>query len=89
MVWKMKFTNRLLQLPHSHSFFLFGARNTGKSTLLKHTFDAKKTFWIDLLDPDLEDQYARDPNTLKYEVMALPDDVRYIIIDEVNNIIYL
>ncbi len=57
----MKFTNRLLQLPLSQSFFLFGARNTGKSTLLKHIFGAKGALWIDLLDPDQEDRYAREP----------------------------
>ena len=32
----MLFTPRLLKLPISRSFFLFGARNTGKSTLLRH-----------------------------------------------------
>ncbi len=54
----MKFTNRFLKLPSSRSFFLFGARNTGKSTLLKHIFETKGEFWIDLLDPNLEDRYS-------------------------------
>ncbi len=29
---------RLLSLPKDHSFFLFGARNTGKSTLIKEVY---------------------------------------------------
>jgi len=82
----MKFTNRILKLPQSRSFFLFGARNTGKSTLLKHVFGTKEAFWVDLLDPDLEERYARDPNSFKYEVMALKDAVPYVIIDEIQKL---
>lgn len=82
----MKFTDRLLKLPQSRSFFLFGARNTGKSTLLKHIFGTKGAFWIDLLDPNLEERYARDPNSFKYEVMALTDEVPYVIIDEIQKL---
>lgn len=82
----MEFTKRLLKLPTANSFFLFGARNTGKSTLLKHTFGTKKTLWIDLLDPDQEERYSRDPNNLKYEVNALNDTVPYVIIDEIQKL---
>lgn len=82
----MKFINRLLTLPQSRSFFLFGARNTGKSTLLKHTFGTKEAFWVDLLDPGLEERYARDPNSFKYEVAALDDAVPYVIIDEIQKL---
>lgn len=76
---------RILRLPHTQSFFLFGARNTGKSTLLKHVF-AENCFWIDLLDPVIEEQYARDPNKLKAQVLALPEEVTHIVIDEVQKI---
>lgn len=82
----MRFINRLLKLPQSRSFFLFGARNTGKSTLLKHTFGTKEAFWVDLLDPGLEERYARDPNSFKYEVAALDDAVPYVIIDEIQKL---
>ncbi len=44
-VWsKMKFIERLLQYPYPGAFFLFGARNTGKSTLLRHIFGTKVRF---------------------------------------------
>lgn len=82
----MKFTKRLLELPKARSFFLFGARNTGKSTLLKHTFGTKEALWIDLLDPDLEDRYSRDPNSFKHEVMALDEKTSYVIIDEIQKL---
>lgn len=82
----MVFTNRLLQLPLNRSFFLFGARNTGKSTLLKHLFKGKNALWIDLLDPDQEDRYAREPLSFKQEVMALDATTKYVIIDEVQKL---
>lgn len=82
----MKFIKRLLQLPVSKSFFLFGARNTGKSTLLKHSFDSKNCLWLDLLDPTLEERYARDPNSFKQEVLGLDDAVQHVIIDEIQKV---
>ncbi len=82
----MKFVKRLLQLPLSRSFFLFGARNTGKTTLLKHTFESKNTLWIDLLDPSFEERYSRDPVSFKQEVLALEKNVKYIVIDEVQKL---
>ena len=82
----MKYIKRLLQLPLSRSFFLFGARNTGKSTLLKHVFEAKDCLWLDLLDPALEERYAREPISFKQEVLALDDNVQYVIIDEIQKL---
>jgi len=77
----MSFVQRLLQLPISRSFFLFGARNTGKSTLLRHTFSEKEALWIDFLNPDEEERYAREPIRLKQEVLALEDDIKYNTLD--------
>ena len=86
-VWSMiKYQNRLLQLPLNRNLFLFGARNTGKSTLLKHFFAEQKCLWIDLLDYDLELSYSRNPNRLKQEILALNEDVRFIVIDEIQKI---
>lgn len=82
----MKFIKRLLQLPASQSFFLFGARNTGKSTLLKHIFQVKKCLWLDLLDPELEERYIRDPNSFKQEVLGVDDIVTHVIIDEIQKV---
>lgn len=82
----MKLLERLLRLPSIRSFFLFGARNTGKSTLLRQSFNAKNTLWIDLLDPSIEERYSRDPLSFQQEVMALDSSVQYIVIDEIQKL---
>jgi predicted AAA+ superfamily ATPase len=82
----MHYINRLLQLPLSRSFFLFGARNTGKSTLLGHQWGRKNCLWLDLLDPSLEERYSRDPVSFKQEVLALESKQQYVIIDEIQKL---
>lgn len=54
--------NRLPKLSKSHSFFLFGARGTGKSTLIKNLLP--DALLIDLLVPEVEEQYSRSPSFL-------------------------
>lgn len=77
---------RLLKLPRHQSFFLFGARNTGKSTLLQYSFSEETSLWIDLLDPVEEERFARDPNELKALVLALPKEKTHIVIDEIQKV---
>jgi uncharacterized protein len=77
---------RLLQLSKKRSFFLFGARGTGKSTLLKHFFSKQESFLCNLLKPEEEDRFLRKPETLYDIVMALPDSVTHVIIDEVQKV---
>ena len=78
---------RLLQLPEKYNFFLFGARGVGKSTLIKHQFSAPDSYWlIDLLQNYWEEEYLRNPDKLKEQVLALPDHVTHIIIDEVQKV---
>ncbi len=52
------------QLPEN-SFFLFGPRQAGKSTLLKKE---KADLTIDLLDPELQLAYNKSPNLLRQQV---------------------
>lgn len=77
---------RLLTLPTTHSFFLLGPRNTGKSTLLRETFNENSCLWIDLLDPAQEERLLSNPSELKAMVLALPENTRHVIIDEVQKI---
>lgn len=77
--------DRILQLSNNNSFLLFGARNTGKTTLLRNVF-ADKALWIDLLDPEQEARFARHPNDLKAMVMAMPSDQKHVVIDEIQKI---
>ncbi len=77
---------RLVNLPKNHSFFLFGARGTGKSTWLKHLFKPETALWINLLAPEEEEQFARKPGLLKEIVLKLPSHITHVVIDEVQKI---
>ncbi len=75
---------RLLKTTRSHSFFLFGARGTGKTTYIRDSFDSSASLYIDLLDPEIEDTYRRTPQRFESQVRALPDDIKWVLIDEVQ-----
>jgi predicted AAA+ superfamily ATPase len=76
---------RLCSLPDHNSFFLFGARGTGKTTLLKQLPFLKKAFYIDLLNNDTEESYALNPKLLLEQVRAMKDG-EWVIIDEIQKI---
>ena len=77
--------NRVLQFDviEEDSVFLFGARQTGKSTLLQRRFP--NAMYIDLLKSEIYERYRRAPQLLRTDVGLLPKD-RVIIIDEVQKI---
>ena len=83
---------RLLKLSTSDSFFLFGARGTGKSTLVAESLVARlppdRVLVRDLLDPETEDRYARTPARLEAEVMAhlARGPLDWVVIDEVQKV---
>lgn len=78
--------NRILEPLKSQSFFIFGARGTGKSTFLQKQFKMKNPFFINLLDPQIEDLYARNPSRLKQELLALKAKPDWVIIDEIQKV---
>ncbi len=69
------------QLPKK-SFFLFGPRQVGKSTLLKKEH---ADLTIDLLDPELQLLYTKTPNLLGQQVEELKGSAT-ILIDEVQRV---
>lgn len=77
---------RLLKLPKSQTLFLFGARGTGKSTLLQKLFPSDNCLWLNLLDPEQEERFARNPQELNNVVLALPAKITHVIIDEIQKI---
>lgn len=77
---------RLLNLPKNHNILLFGARGTGKSTLLRSIFKESNTYWINLLDPTDEEKFALRPQELIAIVKALPGNTTHIVIDEIQKI---
>ena len=78
----MKFIKRLFKEP-KQSFFLFGPRGTGKSTLIQKHFH--NAIWIDLLQPELLRSYSARPERLKEVVQGQPEK-RVIVIDEVQKV---
>ncbi|MCC6902949.1 MAG: ATP-binding protein [Polyangiaceae bacterium] len=78
------FTRSLtLPAPGAETFFLWGPRQTGKSTLLRAAYP--DAFWVDLLKSDDYRRYAAKPETLRQEVLELEPDVQ-IVIDEVQRV---
>lgn len=79
---------RITKLPSSNSFFLFGARGTGKSTLLHAHFPEDSTAWFDLLDLDVEARLASRPQSFSEELRTLEKQkkLRWVVIDEIQKI---
>ncbi|MFM8454067.1 MAG: ATP-binding protein [Gammaproteobacteria bacterium] len=78
--------DRMIQLDNSYSFFLFGARGTGKSTWLKHCYNTENTYWIDLLNLEEEESLSKQPNDLFNRVLSLPESITHVVIDEIQKI---
>ncbi len=77
---------RLLAFPIQQNAFLFGARGTGKSTLLRQVFKPEASLWIDLLDPIEEKRFALRPEELESIVLQLAPQIKHIVIDEIQKI---
>lgn len=80
---------RLLQLPKNHSFFLFGPRGTGKTTLLAERLPAGAAYTFDLLDYDLETRLFNNPKEFSGIIETLPSSVSWIVVDEVQRLPFL
>lgn len=76
--------HRSISLSKSSSFFLFGARGTGKTTLLHEVFTPHTSEFIDLLEPEVEDRFSRNPSELENLVKLLPSQKRWVVIDEIQ-----
>ena len=71
--------------PGSKSFFLWGPRQVGKSTLLKKTYP--DAIWVDLLKSDELRRYAARPELLRREVAeGVTAHGTQIVIDEIQNV---
>src|SRR3990167_5249944 len=76
-----------MKLPPGQSAFLWGARQTGKSTFLKQQYP--HAVYYDLLQTDLFMAWLKNPALLREEVLALSAQTLQsapIIIDEVQKI---
>jgi predicted AAA+ superfamily ATPase len=73
---------RAIVLPPSQSFFLFGPRGTGKSTLLRATLP--DAVYFDLLDLSVYTELLAHPARL--EALSLPHMPAPVVIDEVQRL---
>jgi predicted AAA+ superfamily ATPase len=76
---------RQLSLPAAgkETFFLWGPRQTGKTTLLRANYP--DALWIDLLLADEFRRYLHNPEILREQLAARPA-VRQVVIDEVQKV---
>jgi len=77
---------RRLSLPvgGKETFFLWGARQTGKSTLLRHSYP--DAFWIDLLKAEEFRRYLGHPEWLRQEIPQADPPAVFVVIDEIQKI---
>ncbi len=78
----MKFIKRFFSDPEQ-SYFLFGPRGTGKSTLIKQLY--KDALWVDLLQPEALRSFSARPERLIDLIDGNPE-VKTVVIDEVQKI---
>ena len=73
-IFKRVFTRRLaLPPPGTRTFFLWGPRQVGKTTLLRQCYP--DAFWVDLLKADEFRRYATRPESLRLALQALGPDL--------------
>src|SRR5437870_3812013 len=78
------FVERLIDLPgllRRKSHFLFGPRQTGKTSLVRHTLEGVRSY--DLLDSAVYLTLSREPHRLGQEIT--PQD-RLVVIDEIQRL---
>jgi predicted AAA+ superfamily ATPase len=78
---------RSCQLPAKQSFFLFGPRQTGKSTLVESLF--RKGVWkIDLLKTEQYLKYSKYPDLFRKEALekVQKEKIERIFVDEIQRI---
>ena len=76
---------RFLRLPEvpEETFFLWGPRQTGKSSLLRESYP--DAVWYDLLQTDLFLRFTERPGLLREELLALGKP-RLVVLDEIQKV---
>ena len=77
---------RTINILKSKSFFLFGARGTGKTTFLKQFFKAENVLWLDFLKSSDEERFSRNPELLYDIIINATHSYDWVVIDEVQKI---
>ncbi len=72
-----------INIAQSRTFFLWGQRQVGKSTLMRNLLEGH--VYIDLLRSDVFSNYSKEPHRLREELIASPP-IGHVIIDEVQKV---
>lgn len=81
--------HRLLKPSDKSSFFIFGARGTGKSTFINQQFLSQikgEYLYYDLLDDNVEERLSKSPQLLESDLAGAKVPPTWIIIDEIQKI---
>ena len=65
---------------------LFGARQTGKTALLRHLLAGEHTHFVNLQESTSRRRFEADPAAFSREVRALPRAVRAVVVDEIQKV---
>lgn len=75
--------HRICNISFSNSFFLFGPRGTGKSTLVDERLREKNTLSINLLRAKDRLELSENPDELQARI---PDTAEWVFIDEIQKV---
>jgi len=78
--------SRAINIPLLNSFFLFGPRGTGKTSLLETVLPSDSTLFIDLLNQELLGELQAAPNKLNAIIAPAIEKKYWIVIDEVQRV---
>lgn len=77
---------RLLNLPKSNSYFLFGPRQVGKTSLVTSSLKAERVLKYDLLDSKEYFRLIARPALFAEELMKVKGSIDFVVIDEVQRV---
>ncbi|MDD9897780.1 MAG: DUF4143 domain-containing protein [Candidatus Melainabacteria bacterium] len=78
---------RLLQIPENSSCFLFGARQVGKSTLIKQEFPKTRALYYNLLDREVLTSLRRNMKNFRQDIIARDKcKLTHVVVDEIQKL---
>jgi predicted AAA+ superfamily ATPase len=77
---------RSLKLIKTNSFFLFGPRQTGKSSLIGTSFNAQDTIFVNLLLAEEYRPLKQNPELFRTRVSTRPPHIKFVVVDEIQRI---
>lgn len=77
---------RIYKYLESNSFFLFGPRGSGKTSLLKSYLSPDKTFWFNFLDDELYQRLSAHPKLFEQVILQNCRPGQWIVCDEIQRV---